>query len=71
MRDRGDGVKPVGESRRLVAALRQERPDLRVYYTETDIFRQVIPDADTAWIPRLKGACQLSRHMYHIIRVAQ
>ena len=71
MHDRGDAVIPVGESRRLVAALRQERPDVELYYTETDIFRHVIPDADTKWKPLLKGAWQVCRHMYHIIRVAQ
>ena len=41
MHDRGDAVIPVGESRRLVAALRRERPDVELYYTETDIFRHV------------------------------
>ena len=71
MHDHGAAVIPVGESRRLVAALRQERPDVELYYTETDIFRHVIPDADTKWKPLLKGAWQVCRHMYHIIRVAQ
>ena len=71
MHDRGDAVIPVSESRRLVAALALQRPDARVYYTETDIFRHVVPDADTAWAPLLKGAWRVFRHMYHIIRVAQ
>ena len=71
MHDRGDAVIPVGESRRLVAALRRDRPDIEVYYTETDIFRHVVPDAETKWVPLLGGAWQLCRHMYHIIRVAR
>ena len=71
MHDRGDAVVPVDESRRLAAALRQERPDVELYYTETDIFRHVSPDADAEWRPLLKGAWQVCRHMYHIIRMAQ
>ena len=71
MHDRGDDVIPVGESRRLVAALRRDRPDIEVYYTETDIFRHVVPDAETKWVPMLGGAWQLCMHMYHIIRVAR
>ena len=71
MHDRGDAVIPVEESRRLAAALRQERPDVKLYYTETDIFRHVIPDADTEWEPLLKGAWQVCRHMYHIIHMAR
>ena len=71
MHDRGDAVIPVGESRRLVAALRYERPDVEFYYTETDIFRHVSPDADTEWKPLLRGAWQVCRHMYHIIAVAR
>ena len=71
MHDRGDAVIPVEESRRLAAALRQERPDVELYYTETDIFRHVTPDADTKWGPLLSGAWQVCRHMYHIIRVAR
>jgi hypothetical protein len=55
----------------LVAALSQQRPNARVYYTETDIFRHVSPDADTSWAPLLTGAWRVCRHMYHIIRVAQ
>ena len=35
MHDRGDPLIPAGESRRLVDALRQQRPDITVYYTET------------------------------------
>ena len=71
MHDRGDAVIPVEQSRRLAAALRQERPDVELYYTETDIFRHVIPDADTEWRPLLKGAWQVCRHMYHIIHIAR
>ena len=71
MHDRGDAVIPVEESRRLAAALRQERPDVELYYTETDIFRHVIPDADAEWKPLLKGAWQVCRHMYHIIHIAR
>ena len=71
MHDRGDAVIPVEESRRLAAALRQERPDVELYYTETDIFRHVTPDADTEWKPLLKGAWHVCRHMYHIIHMAR
>ena len=71
MHDRGDAVIPVEESRRLVASLQRQRPDIEVYYTETDIFRHVIPDADTEWKPLLKGAWQVCRHMYHIIHIAR
>ena len=71
MHDRGDAVIPVGESRRLVAALQRERPDIEVYYTETDIFRHVIPDAGRNWKATLIGAWQVCRHMYHIIEVAR
>ena len=55
----------------MVAALERERPDVKVYYTETDIFRHVRPDADTGWPSLLRGALQLFRHMYHIVRVAR
>ena len=71
MHDRGDPLIPAGESRRLVNALRQQRPDMTVYYTETDIFRHVRPDADRDLKSLLKGAGQLYRHMYHIIAVAR
>ena len=71
MHDRSDAVIPVEQSRRLAAALRQERPDVELHYTETDIFRHVIPDADTEWRPLLKGAWQVCRHMYHIIHIAR
>ena len=71
MHDRMDAVIPVGESRRLVASLQRQRPDIEVYYTETDIFRHVIPDAETEWVPLLKGAWQVCRHMYHIIEIAR
>ena len=71
MHDRGDPLIPAGESRRLVDALRQQRPDVTVYYTETDIFRHVRPDADRDLKSLLKGAGQLYRHMYHIIAVAR
>ena len=71
MHDRGDPLIPVGESRRLVQALRQQRPDVSVYYTETDIFRHVRPDAETDLKSMLAGAFQLYRHMYHIVAVAR
>lgn len=71
MHDRGDPLIPVGESRRLVAALQEQRPDVATYYTETDIFRHVRPDAETDRRSMLRGAWQLYRHMYHIVAVAQ
>ena len=71
MHDRGDAVIPVEQSRRLAAALRQEWPDVELYYTETDIFRHVSPDAETKWVPLLGGAWQVWRHMYHIIHMAR
>ena len=71
MHDRGDPLIPAGESRRLVNALQQQRPDISVYYTETDIFSHVRPDADRDLKSLLKGAGQLYRHMYHIIAVAR
>ena len=71
MHDRGDPLIPAGESRRLADALHQQRPDITVYYTETDIFRHVRPDADRELKSLLKGAGQLYRHMYHIIAVAR
>lgn len=71
MHDRGDPLIPVGESRRLVAALQEYRPDVATYYTETDIFRHVRPDAETDWKSMLRGAWQLYRHMYHIVAVAR
>ena len=33
MHDQGDPLIPVGESRRMVQALQQQRPDVPVYYT--------------------------------------
>ena len=71
MHDRGDPLIPVGESHRLVQALQQQRPDVSVYYTETDIFRHVRPDAETDLKSMLAGAFQLYRHMYHIVAVAR
>ena len=71
MHDRGDPLIPVGESRRMVRALQQQRPDVSVYYTETDIFRHVRPDAETDLKSMLAGAFQLYRHMYHIVAVAR
>ena len=71
MHDRGDPLIPAGESRRLVDALQRQRPDITVYYTETDIFRHVRPDADRDVKSLLKGAGQLYRHMYHIVAVAR
>ena len=71
MHDQGDPLIPVGESRRMVRALQQHRPDITVYYTETDIFRHVRPDAETEWQSLMRGAFQLYRHMYHIVAVAR
>ena len=70
MHDQGDPLIPVGESRRMVRALQEQRPDVPVYYTETDIFRHVRPDAETDLKSMLRGAFQLYRHMYHIVAVA-
>lgn len=71
MHDAGDPLIPVGESRRLVDALREQRPDVEVYYTETDIFRHVRPDASRDFKALLRGAWQLFRHMFHIVAVAR
>ena len=71
MHDVGDPLIPVGESRRLVDALREQRPDVEVYYTETDIFRHVRPDADRDLKSLLRGSFQPFRHMFHIVAVAR
>ena len=71
MHDRGDLLIPVGESRRLYDALRRQRPDLAVHYTETDIFRHVRPDAASDRRALLRDAARFYRHMYHIIAVAR
>ena len=71
MHDVGDPLIPVGESRRLVDALRQQRADVTVHYTETDIFRHVRPDANRDLKSLLSGAFQLYRHMFHIVAVAR
>jgi len=71
MHDVGDPLIPVGESRRLVEALGEQRPEVEVYYTETDIFRHVRPDADRDLKSLLRGAWQLFRHMFHIVAVAR
>ena len=71
MHDVGDPLIPVGESRRLVDALGEQRPEVEVYYTETDIFRHVRPDADRDVKSLLRGAWQLFRHMFHIVAVAR
>lgn len=71
MHDVGDPLIPVGESRRLVDALAEQRPDVEVYYTETDIFRHVRPDANRDLKSLLRGAFQLFRHMYHIVAIAR
>ena len=71
MHDVGDPLIPVGESRRLVDALREQRPEVEVYYTETDIFRHVRPDANRDLKSLLRGAGQLFRHMFHIVAVAR
>ncbi len=71
MHDVGDPLIPVGESRRLVESLREQRLDMEVHYTETDIFRHVRPDADRDLKSLLRGAWQLFRHMFHIVAVAR
>ncbi len=71
MHDVGDPLIPVGESRRLVDALGDQRPEVEVYYTETDIFRHVRPDANRDVKSLLRGAWQLFRHMFHIVAVAR
>ncbi len=69
MHDIGDPLIPVGESRKLVAALREQgRSDLR--YTETEIFEHVRPGSDLQPWKLLKGGFQLYRHMYGIFRMA-
>ena len=66
-----------GDTRGRIAAsggswqLQRERPDIEVSYTETDIFRHVIPDAERDWKSLLTGGWQVCRHMYHIIEVAR
>ena len=71
MHDVGDPLIPVEESRRLVSALGEQRPEVEVYYTETDIFRHVRPDADRDLKSLLRGAWQLFRHMFHIVALAR
>ena len=71
MHDVGDPLIPVGESRRLVESLREQRPEVEVYYTETDIFRHVRPDANRDLKSLLRGAWQLFRHMFHVVAVAR
>ena len=71
MHDRGDRLIPVGESRRLNAALRQLQNGPAITYTETDIFRHVRPDADTELLPLIRGAAQLFGHTYGIIALAR
>ena len=69
MHDVGDPLIPVGESRRLVEALRsQGRQDMR--YTETEIFEHVRPGADLQLWPLVKGASKLYAHMYGVLRIA-
>ena len=71
MHDVGDPLIRVGESRRLVGALRERRPDVEVYYTETDVFQHVRPDANRDLKSLLRGAWQLFRHMFHIVAIAR
>ena len=69
MHDVGDPLIPVGESRRLVKALSaQGRHDLR--YTETAIFDHVRPGSSGSLWQLAKGAAQLYRHLYGIVRLA-
>ena len=68
MHDVGDRLIPVGESRRLVAALKESgRADLR--YTETAIFDHVRPGGDRNLWELVKGAGKLYRHTYGIIAI--
>ena len=67
MRDEGDLLIPVGETRRLAATL-QERGDFR--YTETRIFDHVRPDGGGDFWQLVAEAAKLYWHMYGIIRVA-
>lgn len=69
MHDVGDPLIPVGESRRLVQALRESgRPAAR--YTETAIFDHVRPGRSGSLWELAKGAGQLYRHLYGIMRLA-
>lgn len=69
MHDVGDRLIPVGESRRLAAAMAaQGREGLR--YTETAIFDHVRPGSSGSLWELAKGAGQLYRHLYGIMRLA-
>ena len=67
LHDEGDLLIPVGETRRLAAAL-QERGDFR--YTETRIFDHVRPGEGGDFWLLIAEAAKLYWHMYGIIRVA-
>ena len=67
MHDEGDLLIPVGETRRLAAAL-QGRGDFR--YTETRIFDHVRPGGGGDFWLLVTEAAKLYWHMYDIIRVA-
>ena len=49
----------------------RRRSGMQGYFTASDIFRHVSPDADAAPAPLLQGTWRVYRHMYHIVRVAQ
>ena len=69
MHDVGDPLIPVGESRKLVAALAQQS-ESNYRYTETAIFEHVRPGSDLQPLKLAAGALQLYRHMYGVLRMA-
>jgi pimeloyl-ACP methyl ester carboxylesterase len=68
MHDRHDSLIPVGESRRLAAALRRKE-DFR--YTETRMFDHVRAGSGGDLWQLIAEAGKMYRHMYGIIRVAR
>lgn len=67
MHDRADRHVPVTESRRLVDVL-GDRDDVR--YTEFLSFNHTLP-GEGGLLDRVGQAFRLSRHMYHLIRIAR
>jgi hypothetical protein len=67
MHDEGDLLIPVGEARRLAAAL-QERGGF--CYTRTRLFDRASPVGGGNFWLLIAEAAKLYRHMYGIIRVA-
>lgn len=68
MHDEGDSLIPVGESRRLAAALRGTEG---FRYTETRIFDHVRAGGDASLWQLITESFKLYRHMYAIIGVAR